>query len=162
KLGELRALQGRYSAAEAILQRVHQTAEQLGESHPGVAASLLSLSNLYRLEGNIARAEPLLRRAFALYARIFGPDSTSVAMILLNMALHSISQRKLSVAESEIVRALKILRKQTRVSEIVIAMAENSLATVYGQQGKYAEAERLFAQACPTLEKSYPGGHIEV
>jgi len=52
-----------------------------------VAWSLNGLAELYRAEGQYAKAEPLFQRALAILEKALGPDHPNVAICLENYAL---------------------------------------------------------------------------
>ena len=47
--------------------------------HPHVAASLDNLAALYHTQGQYAKAEPLYKRALAIYEKVLGQDHIHVA-----------------------------------------------------------------------------------
>jgi tetratricopeptide (TPR) repeat protein len=51
-----------------------------------VATSLNNLAELYRVQGQYAAAEPLYKRALAIWEKALGPDHPQVATVLKNMA----------------------------------------------------------------------------
>src|SRR5215467_3446602 len=58
---------GRYAEATAIAQRAVSAAEaQFGSGHPKVGTALNNLAALYRVQGRLAEAEPLMQRALAI------------------------------------------------------------------------------------------------
>ena len=54
----------------------------LGPVHPNVATSLNNLAALYQTQGNYAQAEPLYKRALAIWEKALGPVHPNVATIL--------------------------------------------------------------------------------
>ncbi|MFN3918930.1 MAG: tetratricopeptide repeat protein, partial [Methylohalobius sp.] len=57
-----------------------------GPNHPDVATSLNNLAALYKAQGDYAKAEPLYKRALAIWEKAFGPDHPNVATLLENLA----------------------------------------------------------------------------
>lgn len=161
-LGVLYTTEGRYSEAEAVLRQATEEARLLGESYPGYAGALASLADLYRLEGESARAEPLLKKAQAIYEAAFGPESPRAGEVLLDRSVDSLAAHKSALAEAEIGRALDILRGAIGPEHPTVAMGEVRMAQAYTQQGKYAEAGRLLLHALAILEKTWPEGHFLV
>lgn len=155
-------MEGRYPEAESLLREASETAQKLGENHPGYAGALATLADLYRLEGYAARGEPLLRKAQAIYQAAFGPASSKVAEILLDRSVDSLAAKKPSLAEEEIRSALDILRKADGAEHPTVALAELRLAQAYTFQNKFAEAEPLLRHALSIQEKTYPEGHTLV
>ncbi len=58
----------------------------LGPDHPDVATTLRNLAALYKAQGKYAEAEPLYKRALAIWEKAMGPDHPQVALVLENMA----------------------------------------------------------------------------
>jgi tetratricopeptide (TPR) repeat protein len=58
-----------------------------GPDHRYVAVTLNNLADLYRRRGEYDKAEPLLRRALAIWEKGLGPDHPDVAICLENYAL---------------------------------------------------------------------------
>lgn len=158
-LGSLRMAEGHYAEAEPILQQAVEEASPLGEAHPGYAGALTALADLYRLEGNSARGEPLLKKAQAIYASAFGAQSSRVAEVMLDRSIDNLTDKKSSLAETEILQALEMLRKANGADHPTTALAEFRLAQAYTMEGKYAEAEPLLQHALRVQESVYPEGH---
>jgi len=158
-LATLYAAEGRHSTALEIHQRVSEAMRKLGDQSPRFAESLVNLADLHRIAGTPERGEPLLRKALAIYEASVGADSPRVAETLLNMSIDAISQRKLSLAERDIGRALSILRRTRGPLHTTVAIGEYQLAQAYALQGKYAEAKLLLEHALPIQERTYPLGH---
>jgi len=80
----------RYDRAVVVAKRALEVAERsVGPDHPDyvdVAMSLNNLAFLYFNQGQHAQAEPLLKRALAIYEKALGPDHPDVAMSLENIA----------------------------------------------------------------------------
>ncbi len=58
----------------------------LGPNHPGVGTSTDNLASLYQDQGRYAEAEPLHKRALAIFEKAFGPKHPDVAIALENYA----------------------------------------------------------------------------
>ena len=67
-------------------ERWRSMEKSLGPNHPDVARSLNNLAQLYRDQGRYADAEPLYKRALAIYEKSLGPDHRDVATALSNLA----------------------------------------------------------------------------
>jgi tetratricopeptide (TPR) repeat protein len=161
-LGTLYSYQGRYALAEKLLQEFNQAAARLGELHPEYAESLVMLADLYRLEGNRSRGEPLLRKALFIYEKSFGPDSPRVGGTLLDMSLDTLAEGKPALAQVEIGRALTILRSTIGPDHTTVAIGEFRLASAYFRLKKYAEATPLLEHALTVQEATYPGGSATI
>ncbi len=58
----------------------------LGPEHPDVATSLNNLAELYNAQGRYAEAEPLYKRALAIWEKVLGPEHPNVVAGLENYA----------------------------------------------------------------------------
>jgi tetratricopeptide (TPR) repeat protein len=159
-LGSLYMIEGRFDNAEPVLQQANNEARGLGESHPAYAAALAALADLYRLEGKSARGAPLLKKAQAIYEASFGEDSPRVAEIMLDRSIDDIVAKKFSLAETEVTKALDILRITQGAEHPTVALAEFRLAKVRAGQQRYPEAEQLLEHAIAVQEKTWPEGHF--
>ena len=80
--------------------------KNVGPDHPDVAGSLDILAGLYHEQGQYALAEPLYKRALAIFEKAHGPD---VAMSLNNLAiLYRATKRETQAKELE-KRAARII-----------------------------------------------------
>ncbi len=161
-LGTLYAWEGRFAMSHALLDAVSQAASQLGELHPIYAESLVSLADVYRMEGDVSRREPLLRKALYIYEKSLGPDSPRVADTLLDISLDSLSEGKPAMAEAVLGRALAILRRAFGPDHTMVAVGEYRLAEAYIQLKKTAEAKLLLDHALRVEQATYPDGHTAI
>jgi tetratricopeptide (TPR) repeat protein len=140
-LGYLYMLEARYESAEPILRQTMSDSQKLGDSHPVLAFTLSNLADLYRSEGKPERADPLYKRALAIYETSLGPNSQKVAEVLMDRSIDFITDKKYGTAERDLSRALDILRGVNGTENPSVALAEQRLATVYSREARYPEAE---------------------
>jgi CHAT domain-containing protein len=98
---------------------------------------------LYTQQGRYAEAEPLHRRALAIFEKAFGPDYPRVANTLHHLASLYIHQGRYAEAEPLLKRALAIRDKALGPDHPSVAGALNDLAEVYRGQGRYLDAVPL-------------------
>src|ERR1700719_1285427 len=78
---------GNYPAAQIEAQKLEQAVKaRVGINHPGYAAVLASLANVYFLQGKYAEAEGLYKRALAIREQALGANHPDVAQTLNNLA----------------------------------------------------------------------------
>ncbi len=78
---------GKLDRALVVAQKALEVAEQnAGKDHPDVVQSLNNLAGLYAIQGDYAKAEPLLKRSLAIREKALGPDHPDVATSLENLA----------------------------------------------------------------------------
>ena len=91
--------QGDYAEAEKQWMAAVRKAEAFEPQDPRLATSLNNLAELYHTQGQYAQAEPLYKRALAIYEKALGPDHPSVATSLENYA--DLLQKTGRTAEAE-------------------------------------------------------------
>ena len=80
--------------------------------HPQVAAPLNGVALVYQSQGKYAEAEPLFKRALAIYEKALGPEHPDVATTCQNMAELYRQIGKEDEAEKLEARARRIRSKQ--------------------------------------------------
>jgi CHAT domain-containing protein/tetratricopeptide (TPR) repeat protein len=149
---------GNYPAALVEAQRYEaEVKAQFGINHPNYATSLNALAVLYKNQARYADAEPLYKRALAIYEKASGPNHPSVAVALNNLALLYETQGRYADAEPLFKRALAIHEKEGGP-----ATALGNLAMLYAEQGRYADAEPLEKRALAIREKALGPDHPAV
>jgi CHAT domain-containing protein/tetratricopeptide (TPR) repeat protein len=146
---------GNYPAALVEAQRYEaEVKAQFGINHPNYATSLNALAVLYKNQARYADAEPLNKRALAIYEKASGPNHPSVAVALNNLALLHETQGRYADAEPLFKRALAIHEKEGGPATVL-----GNLAMLYEEQGRYADAEPLEKRALAIREKALGPNH---
>ena len=154
KLAGLYDHQGRYAEAEPLYKRaltIFETAlgpdrpdgsPALSFSHSEVASSLNNLAMLYDHQGRTSEAEPLYKRALAIFETAFGPDqpNVNVAKSLNNLAALYDHQGRYAEAEALYKRALAIFERALGPDHPEVANSLNNLAVLYINQARYTDA----------------------
>jgi tetratricopeptide (TPR) repeat protein len=107
-------------------------------------------------------AELFNRRALAIDERRFGPNSTSVALRLNNLAQTLDATNRLAESEPLMRRALAIDEQSYGPDHPDVATDLNNLAQLLQATNRFAEAEPLMRAALATDEKSYGPNHPDV
>ncbi len=124
----------------------------LGGTHLEVATTLNLLGELYRLKGELARAEPLYERGLAIREAALGKDHVLVAEIVSNLGVLYYSQGAYARAEPLIERALAIREAALGKNHPQVADSLNNLAVLYVTQGLFTRAEPLHERGLAILE----------
>ncbi len=82
----------------------------------------------------------------------YGPEDTTVALVLHRLGVYHWLLYQLSDAESFYTRALHIRERQLGSLHTAVAASLNNLAMVYGEKGNYAAAEPMFRRALSIVE----------
>jgi tetratricopeptide (TPR) repeat protein len=108
-----------------------------------VAESLEDLGVMERERGNDQAAEPLFRRALAIYEVALGPDSDGVGYASSDLALLYERRREYPTAESYYKRAVQAFEKGLGADHPQLAKCLDSYAGLLRQMGRGADAELL-------------------
>ncbi len=157
-LATLYEAQGQYAQAEPLAKRALAIREQvLGPNHPDVAKSLNNLATLYDLHneyvghttnrGMSTQAEPLYKRALAIWEQALGPNHLAVAAGLNNLAELYRHQGQYAQAEPLYQRALAIREQALGPNHPAVATILENLAMLYRKTGRDQEAEPLEKRA---------------
>lgn len=109
-----------------------EIAEGYGAEHPNLATSLNNLASLYYMLGRYAAAEPLYRRALAIWRKRHGSDHPIVAAGLANLAFLSQAQGRHVEAEMLYRQALSIWDSQPGSDLHSVGLAANPESTPVG------------------------------
>ncbi len=146
---------GNVHEAETLFQQVLSTRqEQLGKRHSLVTEILTTLGSLYYSRGMMDEATKYHRAAAEQAEETYGERSIGLAIALSNLA-HVESDP----AESEALfnRSLAIRREVLGPNHILVARAEEILASFYAREGEPERAEPLFRQAIRKIAISDEG-----
>ncbi|WNG28188.1 tetratricopeptide repeat protein [Cystobacter fuscus] len=150
---------------EALTRAGHALALReavLGSTHPDVAGCLNLLGNLHRLQGELARAEPLLQRALALREQALGARHLDVAQSLNDLASLYLAQGLYSRAEPLLQRALVLREAALGKRHPQVADSLNDLGALYFAQGLYDQTESLFERALALRKQALGERHLGV
>jgi CHAT domain-containing protein len=162
QIGEL-SKAGRYADAIPLGRQLLAALENMaGKDHPMAAMGLLSLGDLYRLQGQLDEAEPLLLRALAIREKAFGTEHRDVAQVLASLANIAIDRARYAEAERLLKRALAIRERELGSAHSDTIMTLVGIARVRHHEARYAEAEALFQQALEGFRKSVGAEHAYV
>jgi tetratricopeptide (TPR) repeat protein len=124
------------------------------------AAHLLNHAGYYLHDHTRYReAEPLLKRALAIYEQQQGPDHPNMARGLNNLAEFYRSQGKYGQAEELLKQAISIYEQQLETNHPDIAASINNLASIYEVQREYKQAEPLLKRALAICEQQMGPDH---
>ena len=115
------------------------------ESEPPDRRLALTLNNLalsYRRQRRYAEAEPLYKRALAVWEKLHGPEHQGVATTLGNLGMLYRDQRKYVEAEPLLKRSLAIREKALPPHHGELGISFNNLAILYFDQGRLLTLNR--------------------
>ncbi len=131
--------------------------EQLRMTFAEAAQLLYQVGHYLRKNAQYEQAEPLYKRALAIYEQELGPDHPHVATIIDNLASLYRNLSKYDEAELLYQRALTLAEKAANHSSVATSL--NNLAELCRLQGKYDQAELLYKRALLYLEQTLGPEH---
>jgi len=139
-----------------------QAAVVLAEKDSDRAIAMNELANLFQKQSLWANAEPLYRRALAIYQKKFDLDNPVVSTYMNNLALLLAETNQPSKAETLMRRALAIDEKIYGPDHPAIAHDISNLSLLLQQTNRLAEAEPLMRRALAINEKTFGLEHPRV
>ncbi len=115
--------------------------------------------NTYYPQGNYSEAIRYATEALRLGEEEFGPDHTTTARLLNDLAFLHDAQGNYAEAEPLYRRSLAILEKALGPEHPDVAASLNNLASLYQAQGNYAEAAPLYQRSLAIVEKALGPEH---
>lgn len=138
---------GLWSEAEPLLERARTLrVALLGDSHPDVAESFISLGKLRREQGKYDEAESLFARALKINQLTPGPETLQVAKVLREQGLLFHLTGKLDDAERVFRHSLTIYRR-AGAPALVVTPVMSDLADLLQARNDLPAAEQLFREA---------------
>jgi tetratricopeptide (TPR) repeat protein/transcriptional regulator with XRE-family HTH domain len=150
---------------ERLLMQALFAAQTIEEYHlvSKEAGNLLSKTATYLRERALyGEAEPLLKRAIAIYKQCLGENQLETALGQNNLAELYRQQGKFEQAELLLLEALAIRKQLLGIHDPVTARNLNNLAILYWQMGIDTKAEPLFLEAIGINEQCSGKEHPDV
>jgi tetratricopeptide (TPR) repeat protein len=140
--------------AKPVCTRALSVREKVfGPNHPEVARSLSDLGLLYAKEGDLARAESLLRRALRIDGSL--PDSPDMPGMFNNLGFLYFKERKYTPAENAFERAITSTERNRGPDDPDLITILDNLATVNLAHHQPRAAEEHFQRALALAERSF-------
>lgn len=150
--------QKRFEVAEPLLRESLAMGSRNSITAPTLADSLVDLGQLYRLEGDGARAEPLLQKALTIYEAANDPHQASALNELGQIALDG---RKFAVAKDYLAKSLTVYQKVVGSAHLYTARVKAALAEAFLGERNIPKARELVAEALTTENQSLGSKHCE-
>jgi tetratricopeptide (TPR) repeat protein len=143
-----------YLDAKPLCARALSVRERVfGPNHREVARSLSDLGLLYAKEGDLARAESLLRRALRIDSSL--PVSRDLPGLFNNLGFLYFKQKKYALAESMFERAIAATEKDQGTENPDLIIMLGNLATVNLAHHQPHSAEEHYRRALAIAERSF-------
>jgi tetratricopeptide (TPR) repeat protein/CHAT domain-containing protein len=153
--------QGRFQEAIPLAEKQRDLIRQLegGVETPWFATSLNNLGDLYRLTGNYAAAEPLLRQALAIYGPALGEEHPYFAASLDSLATIYYQTGNYSRAEPLYRQALEIKERALGKNHPEVASTLHNLALLRAEMGDVTESESLMRRSLEVYRSAFGEEH---
>jgi tetratricopeptide (TPR) repeat protein len=148
---------GKYAEAIPLAETLVARAESdFGKNHKTTATALNLLAGLLQKQGRYVDAEPLCKRALAIYEAAPEPsrDNFDLAFTLEQLGDLSSEQGRYSDAEAFYQRSVSLFEKSFGYEHTYVTSPLGGLGSVYLREGRYAEAERAYRRSLAILEKA--------
>jgi tetratricopeptide (TPR) repeat protein len=161
-LAEVRLLQGRTGSARELFVEAEVLTSTLGEKSIYHAVSLSTLGNFYLLDGDAARAQPLLKKALRIYEAEVGPAHPDLVSVWGGLAEIALRDRKFLLAMQYLDRSRELTRKTYGPESPQLAVVEELMGRTLIYQGRLAQAQTLIEHSNGLLRRSYGKTHYRV
>jgi CHAT domain-containing protein/Tfp pilus assembly protein PilF len=132
------------AAAEALYLRALDVAERNRIPAGQTWEILKDLGDVYRVQGDYAKAEALLQRALAIREASADKNNANVAKIFNSQAEMYRAQGQYAKAEALYLKAIAIVEQSVGTSDPFLGLPLLNLAELYRNQGSYAKAEEFY------------------
>ncbi|MEM8641839.1 MAG: tetratricopeptide repeat protein, partial [Cyanobacteria bacterium P01_G01_bin.54] len=136
--------------------------ECFGKKHHMVGISLQNIAEVYRLQGNLNKAESLFLEALEIYNLTLGYCHPEIAISLSNLGAIYKARGRYDKAELLVSRALEICLAMLGKVHFLTAKNTNNLAEIYQLKKEYKKAEPLFSRALDVFRELFGEKHPEV
>jgi len=147
-LGQCAMEQGDPKTAENYFVEAVDLLDQTGDDYATRKMDAINdLMQIYRIDGRIDKALPLMQMNHETMEKYYGPDHTITATSLNNLAslYAQVGRHDLAVPMFE--RALEVAKKRHGERHPFVALALGNIAHSYGQLGRIDEAKKLYLEA---------------
>jgi len=146
-LAKVYTYQRRFLEAEPLFQEsLALISHTYNEHDPIYAISLQNLATMHRLAGNVARAEPLLRKAAAIYEENLGPRHPYLIMVWNEQGMIALGEKKNDVATAYMQKAYDLSAEVFGPMHLRTVFAKGNLALAYFRSGKLEKGQQMYME----------------
>lgn len=136
--------------------------EKLGEQSEDTIAALNRVTAALYQDGDYADCEPYARKLVDAATKLYGPDQPRTLTATHNLGMTLYLDNKLDEAGEVLERAVEGRRNVLGPTDDRTTVSIHALAIVRSEQGRYADAAKLFREEIAALLEQSPGGHWHV
>jgi tetratricopeptide (TPR) repeat protein len=153
---------GRYSEAEALLERVIEMRKtKLGADHPYTLISMDNLALTYRKQGRCKKAEKLSMQVIETRTTKLGADHPDTLSSMSNLAWTYRKQGRWEEAEKLSMQVIKTRKIKIGADHPDTLSSMANLASTYQKQGRWEEAEKLGVQVMETRKTKLGADNLD-
>ena len=146
--------QGDFEDAEKVLKRILEIPPLTTFDQINRAGVLGILANLYRDQGHLALAEPLLLESLEIYEAHLGPENPFLINAITNLGILYSRTGRFDQAETLFNRSVEIHGRMPEGRNLALVSTLTFLAEVYLHQGDLDRPEPLIRQALEVLDET--------
>lgn len=146
---------GQYAQAEDSFRNALVEALLFGRDDRKVGVSAYNIAEALSEQGRSIEAKQLYTKALHILEEKDGPDSPTVASVLIRQGVIATSENRMSAAESAFGRALPIVRRSWDKNDSELIRLEYLVALLELTTLHYEKADRGFADVIPRMEELY-------
>lgn len=162
ELGNLYILQGKYPAAETLLNEVLTARRRvLGPDHADTLATMSNLGQAISYSGGDARAAPMIAGVLAAYRRLRGEENRETLPVMDNLACVYLRLGRFADGASLLEREVELKKRILGPEHPDTLNGMHNLATAYRDLGEYRRADSLFRDVWQARRKALGEEHWE-
>lgn len=159
KAGQAAYKAGDYAEAAEEFRKAVELAQASENQDLRLATSLNNLAEVYRVQGDLSKAEPLFKEALEVREAKLGDDSEEVALSLNNLAAVYQAQGRYEAALPLFKKSLAVMERVHGKDHPQVGIALNNLAGIYRATGNFEAAEPLFKRSLVIWELAFGVEH---
>lgn len=154
-LADVRLQLQKYDGVEQMLSEVVDIKEKsFGPKSAEYADALRMQVSYYIDRSDFVKAEEIMNQSLKIISDI-APNSYMHGKITLTAVLFYFAKQEYTLAESSCKQSIEILTKTAAPSDRELINARATLAVLYGQTGRFKEAEAAITELMPIIEREY-------
>jgi len=158
-LAEIHVTRGDYEKSIVLAKQAIDKLEKIPvqQNDESLASKIANIYRIYGLatysQGEYVKASDICEKTISLYRQLSNPDWSGLARALDQMGMIQ-AEIDEKIAESYYLQALQVGQEHILEDTNLQITMRNNLATLYLQQGRYLESNKIFTKAIQLAEQS--------
>lgn len=162
-LGKIYSSANEYHKADYFFNRSLKIKKvNYGDEHPSVANVYIQLGKLHNKSGDYDKARKYYSDALKIKRKHFGEESNEAAEIVAHKAESYMSEKKLSEAENNFLKAMDTFENNSKKSKFALIFCKDSLAYIYKEQNKLNKAAAFYRDVMSLKREAFGENHIQL